>query len=75
MGILGLLLLGFGIVYLMSRGNTGMGCCGGSHESHESKSSKNIFSENSRINLDKDIIDLGEDQYTVLSEKYLDNKK
>jgi hypothetical protein len=57
--------LGLGVMFLMSRGRGGMGCCGGGHGDHHSENTEHDHS-NDRAPRDprKDVIDLREDEYT-----------
>ena len=62
------IVLGLGVMFLMSRGRGGMGCCGGGHGDHNSKTSEQDHSdERASRDLKKDVIDLREDEYTVLT--------
>ena len=67
MGILVLILLGIGLMYVMSRGHGGMGCCGGGHDDHQPKGHQDIHSGNSSDDPSPKVIDLRDDEYTVLS--------
>jgi hypothetical protein len=69
MGILVLILLGIGLMYVMSRGHGGMGCCGGGHGDHQPKGHEDMHSANSSLDRTPDVIDLRDDEYTVLSDE------
>lgn len=63
MGWLVFILLGLGLIVLMSRGQGGMGCCGGGR----SKRDEDIHSGNSSDDPTPKVIELRKDEYTVLS--------
>ena len=56
--------------YLIFARKGGMGCCGG-HGAHESKRIKNEHSGKSPNSRREDVIDLREDDYTVLSSRVI----
>jgi len=59
-----------GVVFLMSRGRGGMGCCGGGHGDHHSGTSEHEHSSGRESReAQKDVIDLREDEYTVITPK------
>jgi hypothetical protein len=62
--------LSLGVMFLMYRGRGGMGCCGGGHGDHHSETSEHDHSSN-RASRDpkKDVIDLREDEYTIITPK------
>jgi hypothetical protein len=57
-------------VYLIFARKGGMGCCGGhgAHDSQRSKDEPSGKSPNSRM---ENVIDLGQDEYTVLSSRII----
>jgi hypothetical protein len=59
------IVLGLGVMFLMSRRHGGMGCCGGGHGDHHSGTS-----EHDPRSLQKDVIDLREDQYAIMTSKH-----
>lgn len=62
-----LILLGLGLMFLISRGHGGMGCCGGGHGDHHSGTSKDEHSGGKAYrDLEEDVIELREDEYTLL---------
>jgi hypothetical protein len=62
--------LGLGVMFLMSRGRGGMGCCGGGHGDHHPENSEHDPSnDRAPRNPQKDVIDLREDEYTVITPK------
>jgi len=70
MELLLFILLGVGLMFLMSRGHGGMGCCGGGHGDHRSGTSKDEHSGGKAYrDLEENIIDLREDEYTLLPDK------
>ena len=68
MEYLWLIVLGLGVIFMMSRGRGGMGCCGGGHGDHGSDTPERDRSKE-RVPRDpkEDVIDLREDEYTVLT--------
>jgi hypothetical protein len=65
------IVLGLGVLFLMSRGRGGMGCCGGSHGDHHSGISEHEHSSGRESrDLQKDVIDLREDEYTIITPKH-----
>ena len=65
------IVLGLGVVFMMSRGHGRMGCCGGGHGDHDSKTSEPIHSgDRASRDTGKDVIDLREDEYTILTPKH-----
>lgn len=63
MGWLVFILLGLGLMVLMSRGRGGMGCCG----VDRSKRDEDIHAGNSPDDPTPKVIELKKDEYTVLS--------
>jgi hypothetical protein len=65
------IVLGLGVMFLMSRGHGGMGCCGGGHGDHRSGTSEHEHSggRESR-SLQKDVIDHREDQSTIMTPEH-----
>jgi hypothetical protein len=62
------IVFGLGMMFLMSRGRGGMGCCGGGHGDHHSGTSEHEHSSGSESrDLHKDVIDLREDEYTIIT--------
>jgi hypothetical protein len=62
--------LGLGVVYLMFRNRGGMGCWGVGHGDHHSGTSEhNYSSDRASGDPSKDVIDLREDQYTIIAPK------
>jgi hypothetical protein len=70
MEYLWLIVLGLGVMFLMSCGRGGMGCRGGWHGDHHSETSEHDHSKG-RASRDatKDVIDLREDEYTIITPK------
>jgi hypothetical protein len=65
------IVLGLGVMFLMSRGRGGMGCCGGGHGDHHSGTSEHDHSSGRESrDLQKDVIDLREDEYTIITPKH-----
>jgi hypothetical protein len=65
------IVFGLGMMFLMSRGRGGMGCCGGGHGDHHSgKSEHEHYSGRESRNLQRDVIDLREDQYTIMTPEH-----
>jgi hypothetical protein len=66
--------LALGVMFLMSRGRGGMGCCGGGHGDHGDHRSGTSEHEHSSgresRDLQKDVIDLREDEYTIITPKH-----
>ena len=62
------LLLGLGLVFLMSRGRGGMGCCGGGHGNNHSGSSERMRpGEKESAEAKRNVIDLRKDEYRVIT--------
>jgi hypothetical protein len=57
-------------VYLMFARKGGMGCCGG-HGAHDSQRLKDEPSKKSPNSRMENVIDLGKDEFTVLSSKII----
>jgi hypothetical protein len=65
------IVLGLGVMFLMSRRHGGMGCCGGGHGDHHSGNSEHDHpSGRESRSLQKDVIDLREDQYAIMTSKH-----
>jgi hypothetical protein len=65
------ILLGLGVVFLMFHGHGGMGCCGGGHSDHRSGTSEHEHSSTAESrDLQKDVIDLREDEYTIITPRH-----
>ena len=63
--------LGFGVVFLMSRGRGSMGCCGvGRGERHSGTSEHHPSGGRESRDSEKDVIDLGEGDYTIITPKH-----
>ena len=64
------ILLGLGVLFLMSRGRGAMGCCGGGHGNDHSESPdyKHTAHKSSAESKDN-VIDLREDEYAVITTK------
>lgn len=71
MEYLWLIVFGLGMMFLMSRGRGGMGCCGGGHGDHHSGTSEHDHSggQESR-SPQNDVIDLQEGDYTIITPKH-----
>jgi hypothetical protein len=71
MDYLRFIVLGLGVMLLLSRGHGGMGCCGGGHGDHHSRKSEHDHSggQESR-SPQKDVIDLREGDYTIITPKH-----
>ena len=65
------LLLGIGLMFLMSRGHGGMGCCGGRHGNHHSQTQddKHTHPKGFAEPKDNDVIDLREDEYELITNR------
>jgi hypothetical protein len=65
------LVLGLGVVFLMSHGRGRLSCCGGGHDDHHSGTSENEHSSGREPgDLEKDVIDLRDDEYTIITPKH-----
>jgi hypothetical protein len=66
-----LVVLGLGVMLLVSRGHGGMGCCGGAHGDHHSGNSEHDHSSSRESRSpQKNVIDLREDEYTIITPKH-----
>ena len=65
--LLPLILIGF-FMYLISRKGGGLGCCGG-HGTQEKERHDDQYSKNENPHLTGEIIDLHENEYTVIDTK------
>ena len=69
MELLFIILLVVGFMMIMNRGHGGMGCCGGGHGDHKPKGNNDKFSGDSSFDPTRQVIDLREDEYAVLSDQ------
>ena len=70
MDYLWFIVLGLGVMLLLSRGHGGMGCCGGGHGDHHSEKSEHEHSSGRESRSpQKDVIDLREGDYTIITPK------